>query len=61
MSKKLIVVVGAGSGIGNNVAKKFGDNNFRVVLISRNQNALEQYVKELSSDGIETYAEVADA
>ncbi|KRF46351.1 SDR family NAD(P)-dependent oxidoreductase [Priestia megaterium] len=61
MNKKLIVVVGAGSGVGNHVAKKFGYNNFRVVLVSRNQNALDQYVKELRSEGIETYAVAADA
>jgi short-subunit dehydrogenase len=39
MNKKLIVVVGAGPGVGNHVAKKFGDNNFRDVLVSRNQEA----------------------
>ena len=61
MSKKLIVVVGAGPGIGNHVAKKFGENNFRVVLISRNQEALTQYVVELKSQGIEAYSVVADA
>ncbi|MCZ8514313.1 SDR family NAD(P)-dependent oxidoreductase [Paenibacillus filicis] len=42
-------------------AKKFGTNNFRVVLVSRNQDALDQYAKELSSEGIETYALAADA
>ena len=61
MRKKLIVVVGAGPGIGNNVAKKFGSNNFRVVLISRNQEALNGYVNELQSEGIETFAVSADA
>lgn len=61
MNKKLIVVVGAGPGVGNNVAKKFGANNFRVVLVSRNQDALDQYAKELSSEGIETYALAANA
>ncbi|RID82595.1 SDR family NAD(P)-dependent oxidoreductase [Peribacillus asahii] len=61
MSKKLIVVVGAGPGIGNHVAKKFGDNNFRVVLVSRNQDALNQYVEELKSQEIEVYSVVADA
>ncbi|KUP25925.1 SDR family NAD(P)-dependent oxidoreductase [Paenibacillus sp. DMB5] len=61
MSKKLIVVVGAGPGVGNHVAKKFGVNNFRVVLVSRNQDTLNQYVKELSSEGIEAYAVAADA
>ncbi|WP_144528918.1 SDR family NAD(P)-dependent oxidoreductase [Peribacillus simplex] len=61
MNKKLIVIVGAGPGVGNHVAKKFGDNNFRVVLVSRNKIALDQYVKELESEGIETYVVVADA
>lgn len=61
MSKKLIVVIGAGPGIGNHVAKKFGDNNFRVVLVSRNQEALNQYVEELKSQDIEAYSVVADA
>jgi len=61
MSKKLLVVVGAGPGIGNSVAKKFGDNNFRVVLVSRNQEALNQYVQELKSQEIEAYSVVADA
>ena len=61
MTKKLTVVVGAGPGIGNHVAKKFGDNNFRVVLVSRNQDALNQYVEELKSQEIDAYAVVADA
>ncbi|RHW34011.1 SDR family NAD(P)-dependent oxidoreductase [Lysinibacillus yapensis] len=61
MNKKLIVVIGAGPGVGNHVAKKFGVNNFRVVLVSRNQVALDQYVKKLSSEGIEAYAVEADA
>lgn len=60
MSKKLIVVVGTGPGIGYHVAKKFGDNHFRVVLISRSQAALIQYVEELKSQDIEAYAVVAD-
>ncbi|MEM5008482.1 SDR family NAD(P)-dependent oxidoreductase [Priestia megaterium] len=61
MNKKLIVVVGAGPGVGNHVARKFGVNNFRVVLVSRNQDALSQYVQELSLEGIEAYDVVADA
>ena len=61
MNKKLIVVIGAGPGIGNHVAKKFGVNNFRVVLVSRNRNTLDQYVNELNSEGIEAYAVTADA
>ena len=61
MGKKNIVIVGAGPGVGNHVARKFGANDFRVILISRNQEALDQYVGELSSEGIETYSVVANA
>ena len=32
MDKKTIVVVGAGQGMGNHVAKRFGKEGFRVVL-----------------------------
>jgi short-subunit dehydrogenase len=61
MNKKLIVVVGAGPGVGNHVAKKFGIHNLRVVLVSRNQDSLDQYVQGLSSEGIEAYSVAADA
>ena len=33
--KKTIVVVGAGRGLGNGVAEKFGSNDFRVILIAK--------------------------
>ena len=33
MDKKTIVVVGAGQGLGNHVAKRFGKEGFRVVLM----------------------------
>ena len=34
MSKKTIVVVGAGQGLGNHVAERFAKENFRVVLVA---------------------------
>ena len=34
MDKKTIVVVGAGQGLGNHVAKRFGKEGFRVVLMA---------------------------
>jgi short-subunit dehydrogenase len=61
MSKKLIVIVGTGPGVGVGVAKKFGAHEFRVVLVSRNSNNLQQYVKELTYEGIEAYGLTADA
>ena len=59
--KKTIVVVGAGKGLGNGVAEKFGNNDFRVVLIARNEEHLKEYAAEFTAKGIEVYTRVADA
>ena len=56
----LLVVVGAGPGIGNHVAKKFGEQGFRVVLVSRDRNKLENYLKEFNEKNIEAFAVTAD-
>lgn len=61
MSKKNIVIIGTGPGIGKHVAEKFGENDFSVVLVCRNQDKLNQYAQELSSKDIEVYKQVADA
>lgn len=55
MVKKTIYVIGAGSGLGNHVAKKFGENDFRVVLMARNEKSLMNYQKEFEKLKIETY------
>ena len=59
--KKTIFVLGAGNGCGNRVAEKFGQNDFRVVLMSRNAEHLAAYEKEFKEKGIEVYTKVADA
>lgn len=61
MDKKTIVVVGAGQGLGNHVAKRFGKEGFRVVLMARNEKSLESYRQDFMEEGIETYVYVADA
>ncbi len=61
MEKKIIVIVGAGKGLGNHIAKKFGTEGFAVVLMARNENSLSEYKKELTDMGIETYTHAADA
>ena len=60
MTKKNIVVVGAGKGLGNAVAKIFGKNDFRVILVSRNIERLNGYKTEFEKDTIETYVYPAD-
>ncbi|MDE7360911.1 MAG: SDR family oxidoreductase [Oscillospiraceae bacterium] len=59
--KKTIFVLGAGKGCGNRVAEKFGTNDFRVVLMSRNVEHLREYEKEFKDKGIEVYTKVVDA
>ena len=60
MTKKNIVVVGAGKGLGNAVAKIFGKNDFRVILVSRNIERLNGHKTEFEKDNIETYVYPAD-
>ena len=59
--KKTIVVVGAGKGLGNGVAEKFGSNDFRVVLMARNAEHLDFYAEGFKAKGIEVYTNAADA
>lgn len=59
--KKTIFVIGAGNGCGNRVAEKFGKNDFRVVLMSRNEKHLLEYEQEFTNKGIEVYTKAVDA
>lgn len=61
MDKKTIVVVGAGQGLGNHVAKRFGRENFRVILMARNGQSLKAYREQFASEGIEAHICEADA
>lgn len=59
--KKTVVVVGAGQGLGNGVAEKFGSNDFRVILMARNEAHLKEYAANFAAKGIEVYTQAADA
>jgi NAD(P)-dependent dehydrogenase (short-subunit alcohol dehydrogenase family) len=61
MSDKLCAVVGVGPGIGIAVARRFARENYRLALIARNPEKLEQYVDELDLKGITARGFVADA
>lgn len=58
--KKLAVVIGAGRGMGNHIAERFAKENFRVVLVARRQNLLDEYAAELSAKGYEVFTHAAD-
>lgn len=59
--KKTMIVVGAGKGLGNGVAEKFGNNDFRVVLMARSEEHLKEYAADFAAKGIEVYTKAADA
>lgn len=61
MEKKTIIVIGAGKGLGNHVAEKFGTEGYRVILMARNPESLDAYQQELTKKGIEVYTHIADA
>lgn len=59
--KKTVIVVGAGKGLGNSIARKFGTNDFRVVLMARSKEKLREYAKDMIKKGIEAHTVYADA
>lgn len=60
MNKKIIVVVGAGQGLGNHVAERFAKEDFRVVLLARRSDALAEYQKEFEAKGFEVSTVACD-
>lgn len=59
--EKSILIVGAGPGLSNGIAEKFGKNGYQVGLISRNSEKLKQQQQELNDKGIVSFFAVADA
>ena len=59
--KKTIFIVGAGRGLGTAIGRKFGENDFRVVLMARNEESLKAFAEDFTARGIEVYTKVADA
>ncbi|MCC4380918.1 SDR family NAD(P)-dependent oxidoreductase [Limosilactobacillus reuteri] len=57
---KTILVIGAGSGLGNAVARQFGWHGFKVALMARNPQSLEKYKAEFNEKGIETVIQTVD-
>ena len=55
------IIIGAGPGLGEAVARKFGANGYGVGLIARNKTALVDQVARLGAFGIEARYAVADA
>lgn len=59
--KDLIIVVGAGPGIGLATARRFGQEGFAVGLIARREDALQARAAELAGEGMTVLHRAADA
>jgi NADP-dependent 3-hydroxy acid dehydrogenase YdfG len=57
---KTIAVLGAGPGFGRAVARRFGQEGFRVALVSRRQSELDGLVADLASYGVDAAGFAAD-
>jgi NADP-dependent 3-hydroxy acid dehydrogenase YdfG len=55
-----IAIVGAGPGLGLELARKFGSEGFEVALIARNQGSLDTLVARLEAEHIKAAAFTAD-
>jgi NAD(P)-dependent dehydrogenase (short-subunit alcohol dehydrogenase family) len=55
-----IAIIGAGSGLGAAVARRFGAEGFAVALISRNQGRVDALAETLVAEGVEAKGFVAD-
>ncbi len=60
-NKSLILIVGAGPGVSAGIARKFGTNGFKVILIARRQESLNLQVEKLKNKNVEAVGIVADA
>ncbi|WP_445518107.1 SDR family NAD(P)-dependent oxidoreductase [Streptomyces sp. NEAU-174] len=57
---EVIAVLGAGTGLGVSVARRFGREGFRVALVARRKDRLDTLVEVLADEGIEAVAFSAD-
>ena len=57
---KVIVIFGAGPGLGASVARRFAGEGFRVALVARRKDRLDALVDQLSAEGIEAAGFTAD-
>jgi NADP-dependent 3-hydroxy acid dehydrogenase YdfG len=55
-----LAIIGAGSGLGAAVARRFGAEGFTVGLISRNQGRLDALADKLAGDGVQAQGFAAD-
>ncbi|GAB2588539.1 SDR family NAD(P)-dependent oxidoreductase [Spirosoma areae] len=57
---KVLVILGAGAGISQSVAKAFGRQGFSIALVSRNAEKLNSFTEELTNENIVSQAFTGD-
>lgn len=61
MKREIVVVTGASSGIGEELARNFADGGYDLVLVARSEDKLTALASELEQDkGVKTWVEPAD-
>lgn len=60
-NKPVCTIVGAGPGVGLSVAKRFAKEGFRIALIARRQDMLDEYKTELTRQGADVHIFSGDA
>ena len=61
MTSKIALVTGAGSGIGRTVARRLAQNGYRMVLVGRRQEPLDELARAVETESLEIAADVSDA
>jgi short-subunit dehydrogenase len=60
-NKPVCTIVGAGPGVGLSVAKRFAKGGFRIALIARRRDMLDEYKTELTRQGADVHVYHGDA
>ena len=60
MSKPVLLVVGAGPGVGGSVARRFGRDGYDALLVGLDESVLEELGQSLESDGVVAHWSAVD-